>query len=322
MVALSISVEGMFGLTWPLWKRLVIESEQLGFAGLFRSDHFTLPVPVDLDSLELIVSLSYLADHTTQVHFGPLVAPLSFRDPVMLARQALALDDLSGGRMILGLGTGWVEREHTMFGYDLGDMPTRFTRLREGLEVITQLLRSDEPTSFAGEFYQLHDAILLPRPQRAAGPPIMIGGSGPKRTLPLVARYADIWNAQLVTPTEFGERSALLDELIGAEGRRPEAVRRTVMFFAICGRDTAELERRVSWMRRLVPMFGSMPLDQLIGMLRQSFKAFAGTPDELIRYIQDYAAAGADEIILQWVGMDDLEGLAVLAEQVLPHVRQ
>jgi alkanesulfonate monooxygenase SsuD/methylene tetrahydromethanopterin reductase-like flavin-dependent oxidoreductase (luciferase family) len=96
MVAVSISVEGMFGLTWPLWKRISAQVEQLGFDGLFRSDHFTLPVPVNLDSLELIVSLGYLAAHTDRVHFGSLVAPLSFRDPVMLARQSLAIDDLSG----------------------------------------------------------------------------------------------------------------------------------------------------------------------------------------------------------------------------------
>src|SRR3954467_11740463 len=96
----------MFGLTWPLWKRLVAECEQLGFRGVFRSDHFTLPLPVYPASLESLVSPACLAAHTNRVHFGPLVAPLSFRDPVMLARQALALDDLSGGRMILGLGAG------------------------------------------------------------------------------------------------------------------------------------------------------------------------------------------------------------------------
>src|SRR5436190_1724303 len=103
-------------------------------------------------------------------------------------------DGLSGGRMILGLGAGWQAREHTLFGHDLGDVPTRMARLEEGLEVITRLLRGEGPASYAGRFYQLRDAILLPRPQRAGGPPILIGGNGPQRTLPLVARYADIWN--------------------------------------------------------------------------------------------------------------------------------
>src|SRR3954453_16809834 len=217
MVALSISVEGMFGLTWPRWKRLVAECERLGFDGVFRSDHFTLPLPVDLDSLELIVSLTDLANHTSRVHFGSLVAPLSFRDPVLLARQALALDDLSGGRMVLGVGSGWMEREHDMFGYNLGDIPTRSARLAEGLEVITRLLRSDVPVSFNGQFYHLRDAVLLPRPRRRGGPTVMVGGSGPLRTLPLAARYADIWNGQRLTPREFREHSALLDNMIREE---------------------------------------------------------------------------------------------------------
>src|SRR5919206_4997276 len=120
MIEVSIAVEGVFGLTWPSWKRLVAEVEQLGFAGLYCSDHFTLPTPVASDSLEVMVALTYLADHTQRVHFGPLVAPLSFRDPIMLARQAASLDDLSNGRMILGVGAGWMESEHEMFGYELG----------------------------------------------------------------------------------------------------------------------------------------------------------------------------------------------------------
>src|SRR5260370_11270358 len=112
MVAISIQIEGQNGLTWPHWKRLVAEVEGLGFAGLFRSDHFTNAQPPDRDSLEMVVSLTYLADHTQRIHFGPLVAPISFRDPPMLARQAAALDDLSGGRMKLGGRGGLPEPRH------------------------------------------------------------------------------------------------------------------------------------------------------------------------------------------------------------------
>src|SRR5947209_8927757 len=148
MVAISIQIEGQNGLTWPHWKPLVTEVDQLGFAGLFRSDHFTNARPPDKDSLEMIVSLTYLADHTQHIHFGPLVAPLSFRHPALLARQAAALDDLSSGRMILGLGAGWQAREHRLFGHDLGDVSTRMARLEEGLEVITRLLHSNEPVTF------------------------------------------------------------------------------------------------------------------------------------------------------------------------------
>src|SRR5919202_130460 len=112
MIALSVSVEAWTGLTWPGWKRLVTEVEQLGFAGLYCSDHFTLAPPPARDAPELITLLTYLADHSQRVHFGPMVSPLSVRDPVLLTRQAAALDDLSGGRMILGVGAGWYEPEH------------------------------------------------------------------------------------------------------------------------------------------------------------------------------------------------------------------
>src|SRR5579875_4178762 len=200
MVALSIQIEGQNGLTWARWKKLVEAVEEAGLAGLFRSDHFTNARPPDLESLEMAVSLVYLADHSRRLHFGPLVAPLSFRHPTLLARQAAALDDLSGGRMILGLGAGWQEREHRLFGLDLGGVPVRMARFEEGLEVITRLLHSDEPITYEGRYFQLHDAILLPRPQRPGGPHIMIGGNGPKRILPLAARYANIWNGTYLSP--------------------------------------------------------------------------------------------------------------------------
>src|SRR5437879_9438492 len=129
----------------------------------------------------MVVSPAYLAAHSLRVHFGPMVAPASFRHPTLLARQAAALDDLSEGRMILGVGAGWQEREHRLFGHDLGDIPTRMQRLEEALEVITRLLRSAEPVSYKGSFFQLDGATLLPRPQRPGGPSILIGGNGVKR---------------------------------------------------------------------------------------------------------------------------------------------
>jgi alkanesulfonate monooxygenase SsuD/methylene tetrahydromethanopterin reductase-like flavin-dependent oxidoreductase (luciferase family) len=153
MVALSLMIEGQNGLTWPRWKRIVADAEALGFAGLYRSDHYTNASPPEKESLEMVVSLAYAADHTSRLRFGPLVAPLTFREPTMLARQAAALDDLSGGRMILGLGAGWSAREHRMFGFDLGDTAPRMDRLAEGLDVITRLLRSDEPVTYEGSTF-------------------------------------------------------------------------------------------------------------------------------------------------------------------------
>ena len=318
MVELSISVEGMFGLTWPLWKRLVRTVEDLGFAGLYLSDHFLLESPPDQPSLELIVALTHLAENTERIRFGPMVAPLSVRDPVMLARQATALDDLSGGRMVLGLGTGWDESEHVMYGYDLGDMQTRFKRFEEGLTVITELLRSDSPVTFAGELFRLEHAVLA-GPKRGSGPPIMIGGSGPKRTLPLVARFAGIWNGQVVTPMEYQQRSSILDDLLSAAGRKPGDVRRTMNAWIICGRTPAELEDRVRWFRRYTP-FAEMPLDAMLHELRTDWGAIVGTPDEVVATVKAYEAAGVTELSVQWPGLDDIEGLEVLAAEVLPKV--
>jgi len=278
MTAISIQVEGQNGLTWARWIALATEVEALGFTGLFRSDHFTNAHEPDLDSLEMVVSLAWLAANTRRIHFGPLVAPLSVRDPRMLARQAAALDDLSGGRFILGLGAGWQEREHTTFGYDLGDIPTRMARFAEGLELITRLLSDEEPVTFAGEYYQTREARLLPRPERPGGPPLLIGGNGEKRTLPLAARYAGIWNALFVPAENFRALSTQLNELLRAEGRKPEDVRRTVM----------------------LPLSFD-PRDE----------------DEVRRRIAAYRDAGADELIFQWLALDDLEGLRAFARAAL-----
>src|SRR6266852_8072778 len=318
MVAISIQIEGQIDLTWPRWKRLVAEVEALGFAGLFRSDHYTNAGPPDKDSLEMIVSLAYLADHTQRIHFGPLVAPLSVRHPSVLVRQAAALDDLSGGRMILGVGAGWQEREHRLFGHELGDIPTRMARLEEGLAVITRLLRSDEPVTYEGRFFQLRGATLLPRPQRPGGPRILIGGNGFKRTLPLVARYADIWNGNFLSPEAFLERSVTLDQLLRAAGRNPSEIKRTVMLSLTFGRDMAELDRHLSW-RRDNPQYAGKYLDKVIEALSID-GTIVGTPEMIIEQISAYGKVGADELVLQWFDLDDIDGLRAFATSVLPRL--
>ncbi|MDP2975334.1 MAG: LLM class flavin-dependent oxidoreductase, partial [Anaerolineales bacterium] len=168
MLEIAIMIEGQNGLTWPRWQRLAAAVEELGFVGLYRSDHFTNATPPDKESLELWVSLTWLASHTKRIEFGSLVSPLSFRHPAFTARVAAAVDDLSdaggGGRLTLGLGAGWQEREHHLVGFDLLDMKSRFARFEEGLEVITRLLKSDAPVTSEGKYYQLRGATLLPRP--------------------------------------------------------------------------------------------------------------------------------------------------------------
>src|SRR3954447_10298191 len=216
---IALMIEGKDGLNWSRWQAIARTAEETGFVGLYRSDHFTNPAGEFKDSLECWISLAWLAGHTSRLEFGPMVSPISFRHPSMLVRQAAAVADLSGGRLHFGLGAGWQDREHTNYSYNLGSIPERMARFRESVEIMVHLLRSEEPLTFEGKYYQMHDAVLLPRPLQPV--PILIGGSGRNVTLPLVARYADEWNTGPRQPDEFKETSSYLDSLIAKAGRAP-----------------------------------------------------------------------------------------------------
>jgi F420-dependent oxidoreductase-like protein len=318
MAELSIMIEGQDGVNWTNWKKLVAEVEALGFAGMFRSDHFTNSQPPEKDSLEMVVSLAYMAERTTRIHFGPMVAPLSFRHPAMLARQAAALDDLSGGRMLLGLGAGWQDREHDMFGYDLGSMQERMDRFEEGVEVIVKLLNSGEPVSFEGRYFRLRDAILLPRPQRPGGPEILIGGKGRKRTLPLVARYARHWNATFPSPEEFRELSSYLDDLLKRNGREPGEVKRTIMTTVIFGRTRQDLQARLEKRPFNSPATEGKSLEEKIAYWRDQRHALVGNGEEIAAQIAALDEVGVQEIMTQWFDLEDIAMLRGFAEEVLP----
>jgi F420-dependent oxidoreductase-like protein len=227
MIEIALMIEGQDGLNWDRWRRIAQVAEDAGYVGLYRSDHFTNPQGPYKDSLECWTSLTWLASHSSRLEFGPLVSPVSFHHPSNLVRMAAAVDDLAGGRLWLGVGAGWQEREHTNYGFALGSVPERMTRFREAVHIISHLLHSDEPLTFRGKYYTLQDAVLLPRPARRV--PIVIGGSGRQITLPLAARYADEWNIAFRTPEQFRELSAHLDSLLDGEGRPRSAVRRTLM---------------------------------------------------------------------------------------------
>lgn len=305
MIEVALMLEGQNGLNWPRWQRIARAAEELGFVGLYRSDHFTNANPPDLDSLELWVSLTWLASHTSRIEFGPIVSPVSFRHPAMTARMALHIDDLSGGRLQLGLGAGWQEREHHTFGLDLLEVGPRFRRFEEALVVISHLLKSDEPLTHSGEYYQLNEAVLLPRPQRPGGPPITIGGNGPQRTLPLTAKYADEWNAVFVPPERFHELNDQLDALLAVEGREPSAVRRSLMTGSAYGKDEATLNERLAGRDKA----------QLVAR-----GALAGGPSEIVEQLGRFAEAGVQRIMVQWLALDDMDGLEHFAANVLPQL--
>ena len=305
---LSIMIEGQNGLTWPSWQAVAQKVETLGFAGLYRSDHYTNASPPDKDSLELWISLAWLANHTERIKFGPLVSPVSFRHPTMTARMASAVDDLSQGRLILGLGAGWQEREHTNYGWDLLHVPERMDRFEEGLEVISRLLKSDEPVDFEGHYYRLKDAILLPRPSRPEGPPILIGGNGEQRTLPLVARFAVEWNAVYLPVDQFVHKNDRLNALLSKQGRDPNEVRRSMMVGCVVGENEAEVERRLQAITQ-----GRRTTEELRAM-----GVIVGTGEQAVEQLKELEETGLAEVMLQWLLLEELEGLEYLAETLLP----
>jgi F420-dependent oxidoreductase-like protein len=304
MLDLALMLEGQNGLNWQHWQTLARAAEDLGFAGLYRSDHYTNANPPDLDSLELWVSLTWLASHTSRIEFGPLVSPVSFRQPTMTARMASAVDDLSGGRLTLGLGAGWQAREHEHYGWDLLDAPRRFARFEEGLKIISHLLRRDAPLDFAGEFYRLKEAVLLPRPRRS-GLPILIGGNGPRRTLPLVARYAGEWNAVYVNARKFDQLNAQLDELLAQANRPLNSVRRSLMTGLVFGRDEAEVQRK---------LHGRAAADlRARGLL-------VGAASAIVDQLGELAEVGVQRVMAQWLDLADVDGVEALAKGVLPQL--
>lgn len=310
---ISISIEGLFGLDWSNWKMLTPEIERLGFAGAYCSDHFAPWGAPVLNSLDVYIALAYLANHSHRIKMGTMVSPLSFRDPVMAARQASAIAELSGGRMILGMGAGWNEYEHDMFGYRLGDVPTRFDRFEEGLEVITRLIRSDEPVTYDGHFFQLQEASLLPRsPYRL---PVLIGGRGAKRLLRLVAQFADIWNLNASSIDLFKEQNVALDDLLRQTGRKPTDVKRTVTFPAYCWRDAAERQRIEDAILR-IPHLATIPRETLWDAFRTQFQGIAGTTEQVAEHFSALKAAGVEELVIQYITLDTAEPLSPLAALV------
>jgi F420-dependent oxidoreductase-like protein len=304
MLEIAIMIEGQNGLNWSRWKNIARLVEDLGFVGLYRSDHFTNMNLPDKDSLELWVSLTWLACNTQRIEFGSLVSPVSFRHPVLTARMASAVDDLSNGRLTLGLGAGWQEREHQLFGFDLLETKPRFARFEEGLQVITQLLKSDSPVSFDGTYYQLREATLLPRPQRLTGPRILIGGNGETRTPKRVARFADEWNTIFLTPEQFKKTNARLDEILTKEGRDPKSVRRSMMTGCVFGHTDSSLKHKLDERGRTLEELHQRGI-------------VAGSASEIKEQLHKLAESGLQRIMLQWLELDDLAGLEALAKAVL-----
>ena len=287
--------------------------EETGFEGFFRADHYramgdepALPGPTDA-----WLTLAALARETSRIRLGTLVTSATFRLPGPLAVMVAQVDRMSGGRVELGIGAGWYEREHTAFGIPFPPVSERFDRLAEQLEIVTGLWRTpaDETYSFTGEHYRLVDAPTLPKPVQQPGPPVIVGGRGPKRTPELAARYADEFNMPFKSVAETASAYDRVREACDrtgrdASGRAPLTLSAGIV--VAIGRTDAEAQRRAAPLHvtRALP-----PEDPVVG-----------SPAQLVERIGEFAAIGATRVHLRLIDFDDLDHVELIAAEVLPRL--
>lgn len=306
---LNVMIEGQEGLTWERWQRLARTAEDGGFAGLYRSDHLTgLFGDAARSSLETWASLAWLATATRRVRFGPIVCPMTFYHPALLAKRAAAIDQLAGGRLDLGLGAGWNEMEHRMFGIPFPPLRERMDRLECGARAIRALWRG-EPVTLDQPYYPLVDAQSSPRP---AGGGLIVGGRGERRTMRVAAEVADEWNVTRVTFDEYPRKLEVLAGHCRTLGRDPASIRLSLMVPIVIGRSRAEAEHRLGRGRAWFPR---VPGDEA-AWRAQCF--LYGTPDEVVRDLRRWQALGIRRVMLQMLDMDDLAALELIARDVIP----
>lgn len=316
---LGVMIEGQEGLTWERWRRIMSRVEELGYESLWRSDHFlSFFGPEPRDALETWVSLTLTAVETTRLRFGPLVCAMTFRHPSLLARMAAAVDALSGGRLVLGVGAGWNEPEHRAFGLPFPPVKQRLDMLEEGIEVLNHLF-TDDRASFAGRYFQLDGAPLLPKPAQRPRPPLLVGGGGERRTLRIVARHADEWNLPMATPERYREKSERLAGYCREIGRDPATIRRSVMAGFIVGANAGEVRRRAEIMRREINRLAQLDVETMPDLLRAN-GWLVGTPDQVIAQLRALAAEGVERVMLQHHVQTDFEVLDLIAREVIPGV--
>ena len=316
---LGVMIEGQEGVTWDLWRRLAARVEALGFESLWRSDHFMSLEDSNRDAIETWVALALIAAETTRLRFGPLVCPMTFRHPSLLARMAASVDVLSGGRLVLGLGAGWNEHEHHAFGIPFPPLPARIELLKEGIEVIRRLL-GDGPAHFNGRHYQLNGSNPCPKPVQKPRIPLLIGTTGAGRMLRVVARYADEWDAPGITsPGAYRARSERLDSYCRAINRDPGDIRRCVSTAYLIGRDAAAVQRRGAMMQQLIPSLASLDPVAVPEVLRRD-GWMVGTPEQIVGQLRALADEGVDRVIFQHNDPADFEALELMANEVMPAV--
>lgn len=303
---LRVFTEPQQGATYDDLVAVAQEAERLGFGAFFRSDHYLgmgtegRPGPSDA-----WITLAGIARETSTIRLGTMMTSATFRLPGPLAISVANVDQMSGGRVELGIGAGWFEPEHTKYGIPFPGTKERFDRFEEQLAIVTGLWATEGGFSFDGEHYQVTDSPGLPKPTQPK-PPVLIGGVGRKRTPQLAARYADEFNLPFVDETTTKEQFARVREACEAQGRDPRTMRWSNALVVCVGADEAEVERRAAAIGR--------EKDEL----REN--GLAGTPQEVVDKIGRYAALGAERVYLQVLDLADLDHLRLIARDVMPHV--
>lgn len=305
---LRIFTEPQQGATYDQQLAVAQAGERLGFDAFFRSDHYLvmgesggLPGPTDA-----WITLAGIARETTRIRLGTLVTSATFRLPGPLAIAVAEVDAMSGGRVELGLGSGWFDAEHAAYGIPFPPLAERFDRLEEQLAIVTGLWASPpgERFSFDGRHYRLTDSPALPKPTQQPGPPIIVGGGGRARTPRLAAAFASEFNMPFSSADETAGQYERVRLACRTAGRDPGSMVFSVAQVVCCGRDDAEIAGRADAIGRSVDD------------LRQH--GLCGTPDEVVEKLARFARLGADRVYLQILALDDIEHLELLGEEVLP----
>ncbi|MGH8893705.1 MAG: LLM class F420-dependent oxidoreductase [Actinomycetes bacterium] len=305
---LRVMTEPQEGATYDDLLAVAAESERLGFDGFFRSDHYQrigagAPGPGPTDAWAVLAGL---ARDTSTIRLGTMVSSSTFRLPGQLAIMVATVDAMSGGRVELGLGGGWFEREHTSYGIPFPPVGERFDRLEEQLAIVTGLWATPvgETFSFAGAHYSLADSPALPKPVQRPRPPVLVGGKGPRRTPSLAARFADEYNVPFETLEVVGECFARARRACEEAARDPSTLRLSAAQTVCVGRDESEVRRRAT-------VLGASRDELRVGGL-------AGTVDEVVDKLGRLRELGATRVYLQLMDLGDLDQLRLVAEEVVP----
>jgi F420-dependent oxidoreductase-like protein len=309
-VRLRIFTEPQEGATYDQLLGMARLTEELGFDAFFRSDHYLRigEGSPGVGSTDAWLTLAALGRETERIRLGTLVTPVTFRLPGVLAIEVAQADAMSGGRIELGMGAGWFDREHEAFGIPFPPTKDRFEMLEEQLAIVDGMWTTPagEPYSFEGKHYKVVDSPAVPKPMQQPRPPIILGGWGTKRTPRLAARFADEFNLPFPPVSYYREGCDHVRAACEQVGRDPGTMRFTAALVACVGRDEAEFERRAG-------AIGHKPED-----LRAN--AAGGLPGEVVARIQEFAAAGAETVYLQVLDLDDHDHLRLIAAEVAPHV--